>query len=171
MEIRFQAVDQHARHAGVVAHLQQRLGPAVETVGNGGVFIGMAYQFSHAQFQRLIFVAHDFHLALLQRDSASSQRAGQFKFTQQTGMFFKEMRMVGQVLGYCGGIQGGDHLLTSRKSGRKYILTEACRTSGDKKGAPAFLKPERLEAAHRGWRRAVGKSAGQGGPPAGRRYI
>ena len=63
----------------------------------------------HAQFQRLVLVAQHFHLALLQRHGAASQRAGELHVAQQVGVFFEEVRVVGQVLRDGGGIQDSGH--------------------------------------------------------------
>jgi hypothetical protein len=65
--------------------------------------------FSSAQFQRLVLVAHHFHLAFLQRHRLAGQRAGQFDSTQQADVFFKKARMIGQVLGDGGGVQCCGH--------------------------------------------------------------
>ena len=100
-----------ARHAGA----QQLLGPAVETVGDGRVFLGVAHQLGHAQFQDAVLVAHDFHLAFLQRDRTARKRTRQFHFAQQGGVLHEELRMVEQVLGDGGGVQCcGGHVRLAR---------------------------------------------------------
>ena len=69
---------------------QQALGPGVELVGDGGIVLRQVDQLGHAQFERLVLVAHDFHLAFLQRHGLAGQRARQANLAQQAGVFFEE---------------------------------------------------------------------------------
>jgi hypothetical protein len=108
-ELGAQAIDQRARQVGAVARLQQRLVPAVEFLRNRLVFLRQARQVAQLQLQRLVLVAHDFHLALLQRDGLAGQRTRQLDLAQQGRVLDEKLRIVDQKVGDGGGIQGVSH--------------------------------------------------------------
>ena len=77
----------------------------MEFVGDRRIVLRQVDQLGHAQLERLVLVAHDFHLAFLQRDGLPGQRARQANLAQQRYMFLEKSRMIGQVSGDGGGVQ------------------------------------------------------------------